>query len=148
LFLPTQQPFFHQLMNPVKVFVGNLPFAATPSDLEDLFRPFGEVIGVNIREDRATGRPRGFGFVTFAEESSAQSSIDSLNGQEYCGRALTVNAATLRGSQASEEESGATWKTAPPPRSSQKKGLEKCEDSKRNQKKSWTEWASPNLQKK
>lgn len=135
-------------MNPVKIFVGNLPFAVTRSDLEELFRPFGEVIGVNIREDRATGRPRGFGFVTFAEESSAQSSIESLNGQEYGGRVLTVNVATLRGSQVTEEESDATWKTAPPPRSQQKKGGQKSEGANQKQKKTWTEWASPDPKKK
>jgi RNA recognition motif-containing protein len=135
-------------MNAVKVFVGNLPFTATQSDLEELFGPFGEVIGVNIREDRVTGRPRGFGFVTFADASSARSSIDTLNGQVYCGRALTVSSATLRGSRGPEEEEDASWKTAPPPRSSKQKKATESESSKRSQKKSWTEWASPNFEKK
>ena len=125
-------------MNECKVFVGNLPFSVRSSDLEELFHPFGDIIGVNIREDRATGRPRGFAFVTFSSESSAQESIHSLNGSEYNGRVLTVSLATLRGSE-NQKSLDESWKTAPPTRSGSDK---KQNNQTKNQKKSWTTWAS------
>lgn len=128
-------------MNRAKVFVGNLPFTATRGDLEDLFGPFGEIIGVNIREDRATGKPRGFAFITFSDEAAAAESIHSLNGRDYCGRTLSVNFATIRGSHG-QDDTDSSWKTAPPPRSARSNQSHLGEDSK-NQKKSWTEWASP-----
>jgi cold-inducible RNA-binding protein len=131
-------------MNKAKVFIGNLPFTVTSADLEQLFGQFGEIIGVNIREDRATRRPRGFAFVTFADEASAQESVNSINGREYCGRVLTVNFATIRGSQ-TEDESDQSWKTAPPKPKTNQNSSQKSKNLKQNQtKKSWTEWASPN----
>jgi cold-inducible RNA-binding protein len=135
-------------MNKAKVFIGNLPFTVTSGDLEELFSPFGEIIGVNIREDRATRRPRGFAFVTFAEDVAAQESINSINGREYCGRVLTVNFATIRGSQTEEDESDQSWKTAPPKSKSKQNSSLPNKHSKSNHKKSWTEWASPNSEMK
>lgn len=135
-------------MNRSKVFVGNLPFTTTRSDLEDLFSPFGEVIGVNIREDRSTGKPRGFAFVTFSDETSAEESINSLNGREYFGRTLSVNFATIRGSQRDEgqETADTSWKTVPV--SAKKLKEQTANGSMSKPKKSWTEWATPISNKK
>lgn len=126
-------------MNHSKIFVGNLPFSTRSSDLETLFSPFGEIIGINIREDRDTGRPRGFAFVTFSEEFSAEESIKALNGFEYCGRILTVNLATARGSE-NQRSVDQSWKTAPPPRNGNNKNQNN--NQTQNKKKSWTSWTS------
>lgn len=76
-----------------KLFVGNLPFSATEDALRDLFGPFGEVQQVRIMTDRDTGKSRGFAFVEMAEDDAASKAIDSLNGKDFDGRALTVNEA-------------------------------------------------------
>jgi cold-inducible RNA-binding protein len=75
-----------------KIFVGNLSFQTTDSDLNDLFAQFGEVESASIITDRDTGRSKGFGFVAMNEES-ADKAISQLNGTELNGRALTVNEA-------------------------------------------------------
>ena len=79
-----------------KLFVGNLSFNATENDLRDAFAAFGTVIEANLMMDRATNRPRGFGFVTMSSAEEAQKAIDGLNGKEMNGRALTVNIAKPR----------------------------------------------------
>ena len=76
-----------------KIFVGNLSFEVTDFDLEDLFKQHGEVISAKVILDRDTSRSRGFGFVEMSSESSAQSSIDALNGTEVKGRAINVSIA-------------------------------------------------------
>ena len=76
-----------------KLYVGNLPFSVTSDDLQALFSQHGEVHSVNLITDRDTGRARGFGFV---EMENAQAAIDTLNGHEIEGRALTVNVARDR----------------------------------------------------
>ncbi len=76
-----------------KLFVGNLSFRTTESELRALFEPFGEVSSVHIATDRDTGRARGFGFVEMADDQAANTAIDSLNGREVNGRALNVNEA-------------------------------------------------------
>src|SRR5512137_884833 len=76
-----------------KLFVGNLSFNITENDLQDAFAAHGTVIEANLMMDRATGRPRGFGFVTMSSPEEAQKAIDALNGKELGGRALTVNIA-------------------------------------------------------
>jgi RNA recognition motif-containing protein len=75
-----------------KVFVGNLSFQTSEDDLNDLFAQFGEVEAVSIITDRDTGRSKGFGFVTMADES-AEKAISQLSGKEFNGRSLTVNEA-------------------------------------------------------
>ena len=75
-----------------KVFVGNLSFQTSESDLSDLFTQFGEVESVSIITDRDTGRSKGFGFVAMNDES-ADKAISQLSGKELNGRALTVNEA-------------------------------------------------------
>ena len=75
-----------------KIYVGNLSFQTTETDLNDLFATFGRVETVSIITDRDTGRSKGFGFVTMDEEQ-AEKAIAELNGREHNGRALTVNEA-------------------------------------------------------
>ena len=75
-----------------KLYVGNLSFQTTESELDDLFAQAGEVESVRIITDRDTGRSRGFGFVEMSEEN-AEKAISQFNGQELDGRALTVNEA-------------------------------------------------------
>lgn len=79
-----------------KLFVGNLAFSATENDLQDLFSKHGPVTEVNLMMDRATGRPRGFGFVTMATAEAAQAAVQALNGASFEGRDLTVNEARPR----------------------------------------------------
>jgi len=84
-----------------KLFVGNLSFNTTENDLQDAFAAHGTVVEANLMMDRMTGKPRGFGFITMSTPEEAQKAIDSLNGTELDGRALTVNIARPR-----EERSG------------------------------------------
>ena len=84
-----------------KIFVGNLSFDVTENDLNDAFAAHGTVTEANLMMDRATSRPRGFGFVTMSTAEEAQKAIAALNGTELKGRALTVNVARPR-----EERSG------------------------------------------
>ncbi len=79
-----------------KLFVGNLSFNITENDLQDAFAVHGTVIEANLMMDRATGRPRGFGFVTMSTPEEAQKAIQAMNGKELGGRALTVNIARPR----------------------------------------------------
>jgi cold-inducible RNA-binding protein len=79
-----------------KLFVGNLSFNTTENDLQDAFAAHGTVLETNLMMDRATGRPRGFGFVTMSSPAEAQKAIDALNGKDLDGRALTVNVAKPR----------------------------------------------------
>jgi RNA recognition motif-containing protein len=79
-----------------KLYVGNLSFNTSESQLADLFSEHGEVSSVALITDRETGRPRGFGFVEFANDADANKAIEALNGAEIDGRALTVNVAKER----------------------------------------------------
>jgi len=79
-----------------KLYVGNLSYDTTENDLEDAFAPHGTVSRVELIQDRATGRSRGFGFVTMESEEAAQAAIAALNGHELHGRGLTVNIARPR----------------------------------------------------
>lgn len=79
-----------------KLFVGNLSFQTTENDLQDMFAAHGTVTEANLMMDRATGRPRGFGFVTMSTDEEAQKAVESLNGRSVDGRALTVNIARPR----------------------------------------------------
>jgi cold-inducible RNA-binding protein len=79
-----------------KIYVGNLAFSITENDLQDLFSQHGPVTETAIVQDRATGQPRGFGFVTMATSEGAKAAITALNGKDFQGRALTVNEARPR----------------------------------------------------
>ena len=76
-----------------KLYVGNLPFEATESDLQTLFESAGQVSTINIIRDRATGQARGFAFVEMSDAESAQRAINELDKHQYGGRSLTVNEA-------------------------------------------------------
>lgn len=78
-----------------KLFVGNLPFTAQTEEVEALFRQHGEVLSVNLINDRETGRPRGFGFVEM-ESTGAQLAMNKLDGVEFGGRNLRVSEAGER----------------------------------------------------
>ena len=79
-----------------KLYVGNISFNTSDRDLQDAFDEFGTALEVHLVTDRATGRPRGFGFVTMSTEEEAQAAIEGLNGKTVDGRALTVNIARPR----------------------------------------------------
>lgn len=79
-----------------KLFVGNISYNTTENDLQDAFAAFGTVVETNLMMDRATGRPRGFGFVTMSSAEEAQRAVEGMNGKQVDGRALTVNVARPR----------------------------------------------------
>src|SRR5581483_8411206 len=79
-----------------KLFVGNLSFNTTENDLQDAFAAHGTVVEANMMMDRATGKPRGFAFVTMGSAEEAQKAISALNGASLDGRNLTVNEARPR----------------------------------------------------
>src|SRR5437773_11449391 len=79
-----------------KLFVGNLPFTVTENDLQDYFAQAGSVIAVNIMQDRATGRSRGFAFVEMGSQEDATKAIQMFHQKDLQGRALTVHEARPR----------------------------------------------------
>jgi len=80
----------------MKLYVGNLSFETTENDLQDLFEQHGKVTEVALINDRATGRSRGFGFVTMGDDASGTAAMNAFNGKEVQGRSLTVNEARAR----------------------------------------------------
>lgn len=80
----------------MKLYVGNLSFQTSDSDLREMFEEFGKVDSAQVVMDRETGRSRGFGFVEMPDRQEAQKAIEALNGQEVGGRPLTVNEARPR----------------------------------------------------
>jgi cold-inducible RNA-binding protein len=89
-----------------KLFVGNLSFNTTENDLQDAFAAHGTVTEANLMTDRATGRPRGFGFVTMSSPEEAQNAVTALNGASLDGRNLTVNEARPRGERSGGDSRG------------------------------------------
>jgi len=78
------------------MYVGNLSYDATDGDLRELFEAHGTVSDVFIVKDRESGRPRGFAFVSMETPEEMNAAIEGLNGEEYLGRALTINEARPR----------------------------------------------------
>src|SRR5271156_5127328 len=76
-----------------KLYVGNLAYGVTDSELAKLFEAHGTVSSAQVIMDRDTGRSKGFGFVEMGSDSEAQAAIAALNGAEVDGRTLTVNEA-------------------------------------------------------
>lgn len=76
-----------------KLYVGNLPFNTDDSSLRQLFEAKGAVSSAQVVIDRETGRSRGFGFVEMSNDAEATAAVESLNGQQFGGRALVVNEA-------------------------------------------------------
>ncbi|HEY0369461.1 MAG TPA: RNA-binding protein [Chthoniobacterales bacterium] len=80
----------------MKLYVGNLAFETTENDLQDLFEQHGQVTDVALITDRSTGRSRGFGFVTMADNAAGTAAMNAFNGSDLHGRNLTVSEARAR----------------------------------------------------
>lgn len=80
----------------MNIYVGNLSYALSDNDLQQLFAEHGSVASAKIIQDRETGRSKGFGFVEMPDDGDAQKAIEALNGQSVDGRNLTVNEARPR----------------------------------------------------
>lgn len=76
-----------------KLYVGNLPYSTNDATLREMFEKAGTVNSAQIIMDRMTGRSKGFGFVEMADDGEAEKAIETFNGKEVEGRALTVNEA-------------------------------------------------------
>ncbi len=74
-----------------KIFVGNFPYSTAEEDLNELFASFGEIEDARVIRDRLTGRSRGFGFITFADQSAADQAVTKMNDYEMDGRKLRVD---------------------------------------------------------
>lgn len=79
-----------------KLYVGNLSYSVSSSELEQLFSAFGTVASAQVIQDRDTGRSKGFGFVEMSNDSEAQAAINGLHDKDSNGRPLTVNEAKPR----------------------------------------------------
>jgi RNA recognition motif-containing protein len=79
-----------------RLYVGNLSYGVSSSDLELLLSQFGKVESAEVVSDRETGRSKGFGFVEMGSDEEAQAAIAALSGKEHDGRTLTVNEAKPR----------------------------------------------------
>lgn len=79
-----------------KLYVGNLSYDTTDSDLQNLFAEYGTVKSVQVIMDRDSGRSKGFAFVEMSSDQEAQAATTGLNGKEVGGRALTINEARPR----------------------------------------------------
>ena len=80
----------------MNIYVGNISFQLSESDLESAFAEHGAVDSARIISDRATGRSKGFGFVEMADQAEGEKAIQALNGKELEGRELKVNEARPR----------------------------------------------------
>ena len=75
------------------LFVGNINFQSTESELRTAFEPFGEIERVRVMTDRDTGRSRGFAFVELTDDEEAAKAIEAMNGKELGGRLINVSEA-------------------------------------------------------
>ena len=80
----------------MNIYVGNLPFSTTESELRSLFDNYESVTSATLITDRESGRSRGFGFIELSDDEEATRAIDELNGFDLDGRNLTVNKARPR----------------------------------------------------
>lgn len=83
-------------MDQKKLYVGNLPWSMTGDSLREMFASYGEITDAVVISDRMSGRSKGFGFVTFANEADAQKAAAEMNDKEVEGRKLVVNTAKPR----------------------------------------------------
>jgi RNA recognition motif-containing protein len=91
-----------------KLYVGNLPYDTTERDLRELFSPHGEVLSVNVIEDRETGRSRGFAFVEM-DDQAADKAIAALSGTMLGNRSLNINEAKPRAESGGGRPRGQRW---------------------------------------
>lgn len=82
-----------QAEDKTKLYVGNLPYAVNDESLADMFKEFGEVKEAKVITDKFSGRSKGFGFVTMADEETAAKAVEAMNDKEIEGRKLSVNVA-------------------------------------------------------
>jgi RNA recognition motif-containing protein len=80
----------------MNIYVGNLPYSVRDEELRTAFEPFGQVLSAEVIFDKRTRRSRGYGFVEMADDGQARRAIESLNGQEFHGRELRVDASQPR----------------------------------------------------
>ena len=85
----------------MNIYVGNLPYSVTDSDLRETFSRFGEVAQVNLITDKFTGESKGFAFVDMSNNSQADAAIKGLNGTDMKGRNITVNQAKPKSDRSS-----------------------------------------------
>ncbi|KAJ4846044.1 Ribosome-interacting GTPase 2 [Turnera subulata] len=85
-------------MSGTKLFIGGLSYGTDDQSLKDAFSSFGDVVDARVIVDRDTGRSRGFGFVNFSSDDSANSALSAMDGQELQGRNIRVSYATERSS--------------------------------------------------
>lgn len=76
-----------------KLYVGSLPYSVNDAQLEEMAKPFGEIVSAKVIEDKFSGRSKGFGFVEYTNAEDADKAIEALNGKEIEGRKLVVNEA-------------------------------------------------------
>ena len=74
-----------------RLYVGNLGYAVTSEQLQELFEQYGRVKSVQVMSDRETGRGRGFGFVEMEDDAEADAAIQKMDGNDYLGRRLNIN---------------------------------------------------------
>jgi RNA recognition motif-containing protein len=80
----------------MKIYVGNMAYNTSEDTLRNVFSAYGDVEEVAIINDRDTGRPRGFAFVTMNDDGAAREAIEAVNGTDLDGRTLVVNEARPR----------------------------------------------------
>jgi cold-inducible RNA-binding protein len=83
-------------MNQNRLFVGNLSYQTSESDLQNYFSQAGAVTSANLMLDRVTGKSRGFAFLEFATAEEAAKAVEQFHNKEFQGRTLTVNVARPR----------------------------------------------------
>lgn len=93
----------------MNIYVGNLSFDCTETDLRNAFAPFGEVNDVRLITDRDSGRSKGFGFVEMPNNNEATAAIEGLNGKDFMGRTAKVNEARPREDRPSRQGGGGRW---------------------------------------
>lgn len=91
-----------------RLYVGNLPFSATEEELRSVFGEHGTVEAVELVMDRATGRPRGFGFVQM-DQAGATAAIEKLDGAQMGGRSINVNVAMERTERSPRPRRNNNW---------------------------------------
>jgi len=89
-----------------KIFVGNLPFSVEQEKLKDVFSKYGETEETVLITDKFSGRSKGFGFVTFVNDSDADKAISEMNGKDFEGRELKVSEAKPMGSDRPRHSKG------------------------------------------
>jgi RNA recognition motif-containing protein len=80
----------------MKLYVGNLPWSVDDAKLKELFAAYGEITEAVVIKDKFSGRSKGFGFVTIADDEAAKKAIEEMNGKEIEGREIKVNEAQPR----------------------------------------------------